>query len=196
MTGTMIAREEGLKLLDANIADLSMRKHLIAVSAVMRKLAEMQGEDADLWEAVGLLHDLDLEKLEKEEAAGGLPVMTRHGRVSAEMLKGSMPEEGLHAIMAHNEEGTGIKAEKPIDHAIVAADAVSGIITAAALVMPHKTLAEVKASSLRKRFNDKSFARNVDRNRILYCTKLGMTLEDFFVVSLGAMQGIREELGL
>ena len=191
-----ITREEGLKLLDTNIADLSMRKHLIAVSAVMKKLAEMRGEDAALWEAVGLLHDLDLEKLEKEEASGGPPVMTRHGRVSAEMLKGSMPEEGLHAIMAHNEEGTGVKAEKSIDYAIVAADAVSGIIIAAALVMPHKTLAEVKASSLRKRFKDRSFARNVDRNRILYCTKLEMTLEDFFAVSLETMQDISSELGL
>ena len=189
-------REEGLRLLDEHISNLNLRKHMLAVSAVMRRLAETRGGDAALWEAVGLLHDLDLERLEGEEAAGGQKVMTRHGRVSAEMLKGSMPEEGLHAIMAHNEEGTGVKAEKPIDFAIVAADAVSGLIIAAALVMPHKTLAEVKTSSLRKRFNDGNFARSVDRNRIMVCTKLSMTLEDFFSVSLEALQSISKDLGL
>jgi len=191
----MITRDEGLRLLNGNISNPNLRKHMIAVSAVMKKLAETRSDDVALWEAVGLLHDIDLEKLEKEEEEGGEPVMSRHGLVSAEMLKGSLPEEGLHAIMAHN-EGIGVSAERPIDYAIIAADAASGLLTAAALVMPHKTLAEVKASSLKRRFNDKSFARNVDRNRIMYCNKLGMTLEGFLQVSLEALQLVSDELGL
>lgn len=192
----MLTMKEGLTLLNENISNLNLRKHMVAVSAVMGKIAELQGGDPAVWEAVGLLHDLDLERLEQDEKAGGPPVMTRHGRVSAEMLRGVLPEEGLHAIMAHNEEGTGVKAEKPMDFAIVASDAVSGLIIAAALVMPHKALAEVKTSSLRKRFNDSNFARSVDRNRIMVCTKLSMTLEDFFSVSLEALQSISKDLGL
>jgi len=190
-----LAREEGLKLLEKNITNLNLRKHMVAVSAVMKRLGEHLGGDPALWEAVGLLHDLDLERLEREEKTGGPPVMARHGRISGEMLKGLLPVEGLHAIMAHN-EGCGVLAEKPIDYAIVAADAVSGLIIATALVMPHKTMAEVKTSSLRKRFNDGNFARSVDRNRIMVCTKLGMTLEDFFAVSLEALQSISKDLGL
>lgn len=62
--------------------------------------------------------------------------------------------------------------------------------------MPHKTLMEVKVSSIKSKFNDRSFARNVDRNRIMYCTKLNITLEDFLTISLNALQSVREELGL
>lgn len=183
----MITREEGLRLIDEHISNPNLKKHMIAVSAVMRKLAETLSEDKALWEAVGLLHDLDYEELGED--------MSRHGLVSAEMLKTILPEEGLHSIRAHNEM-TGVQAEKPIDYSLIAADAVSGLAIATALMMPHRTLAEVRVRSLRRKFKDKSFARNVDRDRIMYCTKLGMSLEDFLAVALEALQSVSEELGL
>ena len=182
----MVAREQGLKLIDAHISNPNLRKHMIAVSAVMSKLAQKLGEDQALWEAVGLLHDVDYEKVGD---------MSRHGLLSAEIVRDLLPEEGLHAIRAHNET-TGSKAEKSIDLTLIAADSVSGLAIATALMMPHKTLAEVKVSSMRGMFNDKSFARNVDRNRILYCTKLNMSLEDFLALSLEALQTVARELGL
>lgn len=183
----MITREEGLKLIDEHISNPNLKKHMIAVSAVMGKLAGTLGEEEALWEAVGLLHDLDYEEVEED--------MSRHGLVSAEMLATIIPEEGLQAIRAHNEM-TGAQAEKPIDYALIAADSVSGLAIATALIMPHRTLSEVRVRSLRRKFKDKSFARNVDRNRIMYCTKLGMAQEDFFAVALEALQSVKEELGL
>jgi len=182
----MMPREEELRVLDSHISNPNLKKHMIAVSAIMRKLAQNLGEDEELWEAVGLLHDVDYEKVGD---------MSRHGLLSAEMLKDSLPEEGLHAVKAHNEI-TGFKAEKPIDLALIASDSASGLAIATALMMPHKTLMEVKVSSIKSKFNDRSFARNVDRNRIMYCTKLNITLEDFLTISLNALLSVREELGL
>ncbi len=183
----MITRDEGLRLIDEHISNPNLKKHMIAVSAVMKGLAGRLGEDTALWEIVGLLHDLDYEEVGED--------MSRHGLVSAEMVKDLLPEEALHAIRAHNEM-TGVEAESPMDYALIAADAISGLAIATALMMPHRTLAEVRVKSLRKKFKDKSFARNVDRDKIRYCTKLGLTLEDFFALSLEALQSVREELGL
>ena len=183
----MISREEALKLVQEKVKNEKLIKHMLAVEAIMRKLAERLGEDPELWSRVGLLHDLDYEEVGED--------MSRHGLVSAEMVKDLLPEEGLHAIRAHNEM-TGVEAESPMDYALIAADAISGLAIATALMMPHRTLAEVRVKSLRKKFKDKSFARNVDRDKIRYCTKLGLTLEDFFALSLEALQSVREELGL
>lgn len=183
----MVTKEEGIGLVDEHISNKNLKKHMIAVSTVMRKLAENLGENKDKWEAVGLLHDLDYEKV------GG--DMSRHGLVSAEMLEALLQEEELHAIRAHNHM-TGVQAEKPIDYALIAADAVSGLAIATALMMPNKTLTEVRVKSLRRKFKDKSFARNVDRSRIMYCTKLGLNLGDFFAISLEALQSVRKDLGL
>lgn len=83
-----------------------------------------------------------------------------------------------------------------MDIALIAADSVSGLAIATALMMPHKTLAEVNVKTMKNKFNDKSFARNVDRNRLMYCTKLGMTLEDFLALTLEALRPVSKELGL
>ena len=183
----MITREEGLRLIDEHISNPNLKKHMIAVSAIMGKLAETLGEDKTLWEAVGLLHDLDYEEVGQD--------MSRHGLVSAEMLETILPEVGLHAIRAHNEM-TGVKTEKPIDYALISADAISGLVIPTALMMPHRTLAEVRVRSLRRKFKDKSFARNVDRDRIMYCIKLGMALENLFTMALEALKSVSKELGL
>jgi len=183
---SMIRREEGLKLLDKNIEGVNLRKHMIGVSAIMKKLAETRGEDMALWEMVGLLHDIDYEKVGD---------MSRHGLMSADMLKGCLPDEGLNAIRAHNEM-TGNQPLTAIDNALVAADAVAGLCVATALMMPHKKLSEVQVSSLVKKFKDPSFARNVDRNRLMYCTRLDLNLEQFLMLSLQGLQEVANELGL
>lgn len=182
----MIARRDGLRLLDENISNVNLKKHMIAVSGVMRKLAESRGEDVALWEMVGLLHDIDYEKVGD---------MNRHGLMSAEMLNGYLPDAGLQAVRSHNEM-TGNQPSTAMDNALVAADAVAGLGVATALMMPHKKLAEVQVSSLVKKFNDKSFARNVDRNRLMFCTRLDMPLEVFLSASLQGLQEVASELGL
>ena len=180
----MLSEEEAEEIL-GNIKNENLKKHMVAVAAIMEKLAEKLGKDKQIWRFVGLLHDIDYEKVDMQE----------HGIKSAEMLEGKLPEYALHAIKAHNEM-TGVKAENKLDYALRACDAASGLIVAAALVMPNKKLEEVKLSTLKNKFKDKSFARRVDRNRIMECEKLGIQLDDFLLLSLEAMKGIADKLGL
>ena len=106
-----------------------------------------------------------------------------------------MPEEAAHAVEAHN-AATGVVAESRFDIALLAADQLSGLITAATLVRPEKDLAGVKLKSVRKRFREGAFARGVDRESIARCADLGLELDDFMAIGLAAMQAIAPELGL
>ena len=180
----MISDEEAMEMLE-QVDMENLRKHMLAVGAIMEKLAERFGEDKKLWKFTGWLHDIDYKKSD----------MNEHGLISAKMLEGKLPEEALHAIKAHNEL-TGVNAESLIDKALIAADAASGLVVATALVMPGKKLEEVKVSSLINKFKDKSFARRVERGRIEMCEEIGMPLEEFLELSLEAMKRISNELGL
>ncbi len=183
----MISRNEALELIEKYIKNDKLRKHMIAVEAIMRALAQKLNENEELWGLVGLLHDLDYEIVGKN--------MNKHGLISAQMLEGKLPSEALNAIRAHNEL-TGFSDDSKLAIALKAADQVSGLIIATALVMPNKKLAEVKVKSLKKKFKQKDFARNVKRDKILLCEKLGLSLNEFFQISLEALQSISKELGL
>ncbi len=183
----MASKRDFMVFLDENISNENLKKHMVAVSAIMQGLARRLGEDKETWELTGLLHDIDYEKVDGN--------MDRHGLVSAEMLKGKLPENCLRAIRAHNER-TGVNAENMLDKALIAADAVSGLIVAAALVMPNRRLSEVKVSTLKKKFKDKSFARNVDRNRVKVCEDIGLDFEEFLEITLKSLQPVSAQLGL
>ncbi|NPA22795.1 MAG: HD domain-containing protein [Crenarchaeota archaeon] len=160
---------------------------MIAVAAIMEKLAEKLGEDRELWKLVGLLHDIDYELTQNQPE--------RHGLAAAELLKDRLPENALNAIRAHNEL-TGVRDDSRLGIALRAADAASGLIVAAALVMPNKKLSEVRVDTLLRKFKQKDFARGVRRDRILECEKLGMSLEDFLSLALEALKEISDVLGL
>jgi putative nucleotidyltransferase with HDIG domain len=173
---------------EARVVNVNLRRHMLAAEAIMRALAERLGEDPDVWGLVGLGHDLDSEETEGDFA--------RHGAVAAETLRGlGLPDAAVHAVAAHNPD-TGVAATERIDIALIAADQLSGLITAAALVRPDKDLAGVKLKSVRKRYREGAFARGVDREAIARCEELGVELDDFFALGLEAMQGIAPELGL
>jgi putative nucleotidyltransferase with HDIG domain len=173
---------------EARVASVNLRRHMLATEAIMRALAGRLGEDADVWGLVGLVHDMDSEETEGDAA--------RHGTLAAEALRSfGLPDEAVHAVAAHNPE-TGVVASERIDVALIAADQLSGLITAAALVRPEKDLAGVKVKSVRKRYREGAFARGVDRASIARCSELGLELDDFFALGLEAMQGIASELGL
>jgi putative nucleotidyltransferase with HDIG domain len=173
---------------EAHVANENLRRHMLATEAIMRALASRLGEDPDVWGLAGLGHDLDAEETEDD--------MTRHGAAAAETLRAlGLPEEAVHAVAAHNPD-TGVAATEHIDVALIAADQLSGLITAAALVRPDKDLAGVKVKSVRKRYREGAFARGVDRESIGRCAELGLELDDFFALGLEAMQGIAPELGL
>ncbi len=188
----LMTREEALNLLKQYLKDERMVKHCLAVEAIMRALARRLGEDEELWGLVGLLHDIDYEVVGKD--------LSKHGLVGAnEVLKGKLPQHALEAIAGHNEL-TGVKPSTPeaekLLHALRAADHMSGLIIATALVMPSKKLAEVKPKSVKKKFKSKDFARGVSRDRIREIEKLGIDLNEFITLSLQALKNIADSLGL
>ncbi|MBM3291683.1 HD domain-containing protein [Candidatus Bathyarchaeota archaeon] len=183
----MLNRDDAISLVRRHVSNENLVKHMISVGAIMKGLATNFREDVQLWELVGILHDIDYEKVGQD--------WTRHGAVSADMVKDLLPENGLHAIRAHNDQ-TGYSPKNRLDISLYSADALSGLVVAMGLMMPDKKLLNVKTSSLVKRMKDKSFARGVSRENIYRCVEVGLSLEDFLQIGLVSMQGIASEIGM
>jgi putative nucleotidyltransferase with HDIG domain len=182
----MISREESLVFVKKHIKNRNLVNHMIAVSTIMKRMANHFGEDPTLWEAVGMLHDVDYERTRDD--------FSRHGLLSATIVADYLPNEGLKAIRAHNPM-TGVEAESRIEISLFAADAISGMIVAGALVRPTR-LEGMKPKSLRRRMKDKSFARTVSRENIMRCEEIGLDLNTFLALSIEAMQSVSNEIGL
>lgn len=184
----MISREKALDMIDEHIDTENLKKHMLAVAQIMKRLAEELDEDEEKWELLGLLHDLDYEvtKDNPEE----------HASKTADMLTGKVPDDIVRAVKSHNFEHTDVKPENNMEHALIAADASSGLVVTTALVMPNQKLEEARPESVSKKFEDSSFAKNIDREKILYCEEFGFSRDEFLELSLEALQDIDEELGL
>ena len=179
-------RKEALDLVYEMVPDQNLRNHMLATEAVMKTLAARFGEDAVIWGLAGLVHDLDY-----VETVEDFP---RHGFVSAEILKGKgVDQDILNAIVAHAGHRERVTL---LDKALYAADPVTGLVVAAALIRPEKKLELVKLKSLKKRFKEKQFARGANREQIMSCEEIGIPLDDFLELSLEAMKGIADDLGL
>jgi putative nucleotidyltransferase with HDIG domain len=187
----MISIEEAHKLVEKEVETDALRKHMLAVSAIMGALAAKleiaEGEEKEKWRLVGLLHDLDYERTKNN--------FEQHGLITAEMLREELPAECLDAIKAHNER-TGFEPNSVMAKALIAADAVSGLIVPTALMMPSRKLSDVSVKSLKKKYKDKSFARTVSREKIMICEDLGLERNEFFKLALEALQEISDELGV
>ena len=184
----MINREEAFVLLKKYLRNEKLIKHSLAVEAIMREMARKLGKDEELWGLTGLLHDLDYEYTEKEPE--------KHANVSAQILEGLLPEMGVDAIKSHNYRHTDHIPTTSIDKALIAADAVSGLVIAAALVMPSKKLSEVRVETLLNKHKDNSFAKGCNRSRIELCIDTGIDLQSFLALSLNALKGIADKLDL
>lgn len=155
----------------------------------MRALAPKFKGDVDMWGITGLLHDADYEQ------SKGHP--EQHGLLLFQLEPNSIPSLIEHAIKAHNFEETGIKPESPMDWAIYCCDQLTGLIVAATLVHPDKKLASVDVDFVLNRMKKKDFAKGANRASIYLCEeKLGIPLREFVTITLKAMQGVHEELGL
>ena len=182
-------RVAAIRLLTEHIEQDNLIKHCLATEAVMRHLAKRLGYDEETWGLAGLLHDLDYNATKDD--------MARHGLLTAEILEGlGMPPEIIGAIKAHNAENLGITRRTPFDFALTAGETITGLIVAVTLVYPDKRIKSVKPSSVAKRMKEAHFARTVNREHIMLCEKLGLSLPDFIEISLSAMSDIDSELGL
>jgi len=179
----MIDRTAALALLDAQSPDPHLRAHCLASEAVMRALADHLGQNVTLWGLIGLLHDLDFPQTKATPE--------RHGLLARELLGDALPPEGITAIAAHNDAGTGVAPTTVLDFALRAAETVTGIISANALVRPDG-MQGMSPKSVKKKIKDKAFAANVCRANILECEKAGVPLDTFLALAIAAMAALPE----
>jgi putative nucleotidyltransferase with HDIG domain len=182
-----------LEILHEWVQSESLRKHCYAVADSMKHFAQVRGEDPDLWEAVGLLHDMDYERhpnLERSATEG-------HPFVGVKWLReNGWSEEVCHAILSHADY-SGVKPETPLEKTLYAVDELSGFVTAVARVRPSKSINDVEVASVKKKMKDKAFARAVNRDDITKgAEQLGMPLDDVISNVIAALKSDAERLGL
>ena len=184
-----ISRENAFKLLTKHLKNEKLISHCLAAEAIMRELAPRFEQDPDVWALAGLLHDIDY------EITDGDP--SRHGKEGAEMLLNHGVSPAIaEAIQNHNAEGLGLERTTVFDHALACAETITGMIAATALVYPDKKITSVKPQSVTKRMKTPHFARSVSRDIIMECETIGIPLQDFVAISIKAMSGIADSIGL
>ena len=185
--------ERALPILHDWVQSESLRKHCYAVSDSMRHFAQIEGADADLWEAIGLLHDMDYERHPNQEQSPteghpfvGVAWLREHG----------WGEEFCRAILSHADY-SGVTRETPLERTLYAVDELSGFVMAVARVRPSKSIHEVDVASVRKKMKDKAFARAVNREDIVRgSAELGRPLEDLIDGVITALRSDAVRLGL
>ena len=185
--------ERALALLHEWVQSESLRRHCYAVADSMRHFAQLRGAEADLWEAVGLLHDMDYERYPNQEQSPS----EGHPFVGvAELCEQGWSEEVCRAILSHADYA-GVARETPMEKTLYAVDELSGFVMAVAFVRPSKSIHEVELASVKKKMKDKAFARAVNRDDIVRgATELEMPLDDVIAQVISALRTDAVRLGL
>jgi putative nucleotidyltransferase with HDIG domain len=182
-----------LSILHEWVQSDSLRRHCYAVADCMKHFALRNNADADLWEAVGLLHDMDYERhpnMERSATEGhpfvGVAWLREHG----------WSEEVCHGILSHADY-SGVARETPLEKTLYAVDELSGFVAAVARVRPSKSVRDVDAAAVKKKMKDKAFARAVNREDIVRgAEELGLPLDEVIAETIAAMTADAERLGL
>src|SRR3954471_14462132 len=191
MSETLAARAQ--TILHDWVQSESLRKHCYAVADSMKHFALLRGEDADLWGAVGLLHDMDYERhpnLERSSTEGhpfvGVAWLRDHG----------WTEEVCRAILSHADYAN-VSRETALEKTLYAIDELSSFVVAVALVRPTKSIQDVDVRAVKKKMKDKAFARAVNRDDIIRGAEhLEMPLDDVIAQVIAALKTDAERLGL
>ena len=188
-----ILASRALTILHEWVQSESLRRHCYAVADSMGHFAQLRGTDADLWESVGLLHDMDYERHPNHEqsSSGGHPFvgvtwLREHG----------WSDEVSRAILSHADYAD-VTRETPLERTLYAVDELSGFVMAVARVRPSKSIREVDVAAVKKKMKDKAFARAVNREDILRgAAELGMPLDNVIAEVITALRADAERLGL
>jgi putative nucleotidyltransferase with HDIG domain len=179
-------REEARDLVRQKAEKETTRRHLVSVEGVMRRLARHFGEDEEAWGMVGLFHDLDQDQTHDDP--------DRHAYMAADWLRhAGVDERIITGVLAHAHEE--YRTDR-LTQAIVHADALAGLLVAAALVRPERA-AGMKVSSVKKKLKEKAFAPGVNREEILEVeNRLGLTVEEFISLGIEGLQDVAAEIEL
>jgi putative nucleotidyltransferase with HDIG domain len=183
-----MTRDEALALVREFVKNEGLVRHMLSVEAAMRFYAEKFGEDVEAWGLLGLLHDFDWEihpTLEQHPQAG-----------SAILRQRGVSEDIIQDILSHADH-TGVPRDTPRRKALIACDEVTGLITAVALVRPSRSLFDLEASSVKKKWKDKAFAAGTDRTEMEHSAQeFGVDIWEHVANVILAMRKIAPELGL
>ncbi len=181
-------RSEAIDIVTKYVNKPGLIHHMLAVEAAMRDYAIRCGEDPDVWGLAGLLHDFDWEihpDMDRHPASGA-PILREHG----------VPEDVIRCILSHADH-TGVTRDSLMEKHLYAVDELTGLVSAAALVRPSRSVMDLKVSSVRKKWKDSRFAASVDRRQIEQGAEdLGIDLNDHILNVIHSMQRIATELGL
>ena len=181
-------REQALAVFRQHNESEALYRHALAVEAVMRAFAAEANEDVEYWGTVGLLHDVDYEKYPDQ-----------HCKVAPELLKNAGYDDAfIHAVVSH---GYGLCADvEPtlyMEKVLYTIDELTGLIGAAALMRPSRSVMDIEVKSVKKKFKDKGFAAGCNREVILNgCTMLNLELDDVIARCISGMQTVASDIGL
>jgi len=181
-------REEAFTLLTAYNQSESLIKHALAVEGVMRYFAAKRGEDPEKWGIIGLIHDLDYERFPEQHCHKTREILQEH----------KWPEEYIRAVVSH---GWGlcsdVEPQSELENVLYAIDELTGLVTTSALVRPSRSVMDLTAKSVLKKWKDKRFAAGVDRAIIEDgAARLKMDLADLITDTIEGMRGVAEAIGL
>ncbi len=181
-------RQAAYRLLTEYNQSESLIKHALAVEAVMRHFARKRGQDEDKWGVIGLIHDLDYERFPDQHCRKTEEILRREG----------WPEEYVRAVVSH---GWGICSDveprSELEKVLYAVDELTGLVVTSALVRPSRSIMDMDAKSVKKKWKDKRFAAGVDRAVIQRgCEMLGMELGDLITDTILWMREVAGEIGL
>ncbi|WP_462270276.1 HD domain-containing protein [Desulfobacter sp.] len=188
MSSEIPTRDAALALLKKYNTSESLIKHAFAVEGVMRYMAGKYGEDKDTWGLVGLIHDLDYEQFPDQ-----------HCKKTEEILKeNDWPQDLIRAVVSHGWGiCTDVKPESTMEKVLFAIDELTGLVATSALVRPSKSVMDMKAKSVKKKWKDKRFAAGVDRSIIQKgADMLGVELGELITDTIMGMREVAVEIGL
>jgi putative nucleotidyltransferase with HDIG domain len=188
MTEIVPTREEALELFRKYNQSESLQKHALAVEGVMRYMARKAGENEDKWGIIGLIHDLDYEMYPEQHCKMTRKILEEH----------YWPEEYIRAVMSH---GWGLATDNEpltlLEKTIYAMDELTGLVTTSALVRPSKSVMDMEARSVKKKWTDKKFAAGVDRSVIEKgAAMLGVSLDELITDCIMGMREVADQIGL
>lgn len=181
-------REKALALLRQYNESEALVRHGMQVEAIMRFYARQAGEDPEYWGCVGLLHDVDYEKYPEEHCKRAVEILKENG----------YDEAFIHAVVSHGFGlVTDVEPQLYMENVLYTIDELSGLINAAAIMRPSRSVMDLEVKSVKKKFKDKKFAAGVDRQVILDgCQRLGAELDQVMEQCILGMRENHEEIGL